>query len=562
MRAANICFSTTATSPSPICYRRVARQAPTKSILNDLCPFDHIRANTGVRGDDIGILQLLKSLRAEVIDWVDLHEANRLSYMESQFQLAQVAAGLNFAQKRLPDRERRMAFLFAASVLRDYLILHDVDWPKHGPAFTLDGAPEAAKPTPPPAEPTEQPVPQHPGLPEKPAIAVLAFENQSGEPEQEYFADGVTDEIIMALSRVDWLMVISRGSTFSYKGRTVDAKTVGKELGVHYVVEGVVRKAGDRVRVTAQLVDAQDGKQLWADRFDRHLEDIFELQDEIATAIASNIDDSLKITERDRAKRKGGQVTLWDAYQRAMWHLYKFNPEDTETARTLLSELVEKSPDFAAAHASLALVELRGMFMGEGDLNRLDELMADARRHADRAVELDEGSSVARIALSRIYAFQGKYDQAIEEANKCVALNPSSTVGYLNLAGTLLWGERADAALSAIEISLRLSPKGPLLPVKQLVKALAFYLLLDFVQAETLLRQAQTFPPLSAIARLLLAAVLIRQEREDEARATVSEALALRPEISLTIFRTAWRTLSPHYRDIVLEDLRKAGVPD
>ena len=533
-----------------------------QSILNDLCPFDHIRANTGVRGDDIGILQLLKSLRAEVINWVDTHEANRLSYMESQFQLAQVAAGLNFAQKRLPDRERRMAFLFAASVLRDYLILHDVDWPKHGPAFTLDGAPEAAKPTPPPAEPTEQPVPQHPGLPEKPAIAVLAFENQSGEPEQEYFADGVTDEIIMALSRVDWLMVISRGSTFSYKGRTVDAKTVGKELGVHYVVEGVVRKAGDRVRVTAQLVDAQDGKQLWADRFDRHLEDIFELQDEIATAIASNIDDSLKITERDRAKRKGGQVSLWDAYQQAMWHLYKFNPEDTETARTLLSDLVEKSPDFAAAHASLALVELRGTFMGEGDLDRLDELMADAHRHADRAVELDEGSSVARIALSRIYAFQGKYDQAIEEANKCVALNPSSTVEYLNLAGTLLWGERADAALSAIEISLRLSPKGPLLPVKQLVKALAFYLLLDFVQAETLLRQAQTFPPLSAIARLLLAAVLIRQEREDEARATVSEALALRPEISLTRFRTAWRTLSPHYRDIVLEDLRKAGVPD
>ena len=158
---------------------------------------------------------MLKSLRAEVINWVDTHEANRLSYMESQFQLAQVAAGLNFAQKRLPDRERRMAFLFAASVLRDYLILHDVDWPKHGPAFTLDGAPEAAKPTPPPAEPTEPPVPQHPGLPEKPAIAVLAFENQSGEPEQEYFADGVTDEIIMALSRVDWLMVISRGSTFS-----------------------------------------------------------------------------------------------------------------------------------------------------------------------------------------------------------------------------------------------------------------------------------------------------------------------------------------------------------
>ncbi len=245
-----------------------------------------------------------------------------------------------------------------------------------------------------------------------------------------------------------------------------------------------------------------------------------------------------------------------------MWSFYRLTPQDTDTARKLLTDLVDKAPDFAGAHAALAIVEQRGTFTGEIDVDRWDEVLLDAQKHANRAVALDEGSSMARIALSRIYAFQGKYDQAIEEANAGVALNPSSTLAYLNLAGTLIWGERAEAALTAIDKSLRLSPKGPLMRMKYLIKAIAFYFLDDEAQSEPLLRQAETFPPLAPIARLFLAAALVRQERYDEANAAISEALAQRPDITISRFRVAWRTLSPHYRDKILGDLQRVGVPE
>ena len=203
----------------------VRGQAPAshwQAILDELCPFDQLKSTSGLFGDDVGLIALLKSLRQEVFDWVNRHQANRLSYMESQFQLAQIAVGLNFAHKQISERQRRLAFLFAATILKHYLRLHDVDWPKYGPAFSLDGQSvpltDAADTAVSSGEEATTAL-EYPELPEQPAIAVLAFENQSDDPQQEYFADGVTDEIILELSRIDWLMVISRGSTFSYKGK-------------------------------------------------------------------------------------------------------------------------------------------------------------------------------------------------------------------------------------------------------------------------------------------------------------------------------------------------------
>ncbi|MEM7464677.1 MAG: hypothetical protein AAF362_18560, partial [Pseudomonadota bacterium] len=291
------------------------------NILEALCPYDHLKSNIGLKGDDVGLVTLLQNVRQEVFNWVDRYQTNRFSYMDSQFQLAQVAAGLNFANKRIDDRLRRYSFIYSAAALKDYIRLHNVDWPMHGPPIQLEGRP---KKPPAPSQSAEKPVSEdfaddeNPPLPEKPAIAVLALENQSGDAEQEIFADGMTDEIIMELARVDWLMVISRGSSFSYKGKSIDAKQVGKELGVHYLVQGAVRKSGNRVRVAAQLVDTLSGEQLWSDRFDRNLDDLFELQDEVARAIVANIETRLKQAEREQAKRKAGNVTLWEAFQRAM----------------------------------------------------------------------------------------------------------------------------------------------------------------------------------------------------------------------------------------------------
>lgn len=534
------------------------------SLMDHLRPFDHFKTDTGLHGDDVGHVNLLKLLRQEVSAWVDRHQTHRLSYMESQFQLAQVAAGLNFTNKRIEDHLRRRAFLYAAAVLKDYLKLHQVDWPKQGPPLRLDGlgpsSPQVVGSTP-KAVSSGGPSDGTLALPEKPAIAVLAFENQSGDPEQEYFADGITDEIITELSRVDWLMVISRGSTFTYKGQAIDAKRVGRELGVHYVVEGLVRRSGDRVRVTARLVDAQaGGRQLWAERFDREVKDVLDIQDEIAGAIVASIDSRLKQVEQEQAKQKVGNVTLWEGFQKAMWHFYKYTDPDTETAKELLSKLMKQTPTFAGAHAALALLGMRRLFWGDPD--HADERLRAAQHHAVKAVELDEGSSFARIALSRVFAFQGKYDQAIQEAEMSVILNPSSSGGYLNLAGTLLWGERVEEAMAAIDQSIRLSPKGPQLLLKTFVKGVLYYFLDDYGQAERLLRKADASHNLVPFPCLLLAAVFIRQGRPEEARSIMAEAREQLPEMTVSRLRAAWRTLAPRYRDKMLGDLARAGLPD
>ncbi len=533
------------------------------SILDVLCPFDRFQPNSGLRGDDIGLVQLLGSLRQEVFDWVDRNQTHRLSYMQSQFQLAQVAAGLNFANKQIDDDLRRRAILYAAAFLRNYLRLHNVDWPKHGPPLMLEGR---ARSTPvtdasvPSSALSDEAISEHPALPEKPAIAVLAFENQSGDPEQEYFADGVTDEIILALSRIDWLMVISRGSTFAYKAQRVDVRRVGKELGVHYVVEGAVRKSGDRVRVTAELVDAQAGEQLWADRFDRSLDDVIDLQEDVAGTIVARIDDRLKEAERDQATQKQGRMTTWDAFQRAMWHFYKFTEEDAEIAKAQLAELSGRVPGFAGVQATLALLQLRKLLFG--DTEGLDDILQEAQRHASKAVESDEKSSIARIALSRVCMFQGKYDQAIDEAHMAVSLNPSSSAAYMNLAGTLLWGARAEEAMPAIDQSIRLSPKGPLLRLKLFVKGLLYYFLDDYSKSEPLVSQAATWPTLAPLTHLVLSAVFLRQERTDDSHRELAEARALRPQLAISRLKSAWRTMSPRYRDKLLGDLERAGLPN
>lgn len=546
-----------------LAQRGKASAAHWLSVLNNLCPHDENQFKSSLRGDDIGLFEVLNEIRHQVLDWIDRNQANRLSYMTSQFELAQIAVGLNFANKPLADRERRMAFLYAASALRDYLVLHGVDWPKHGPPFAIEGQPTSS-----PAsfhageivKETGDAGHEFPTLPEKPAIAVLAFGNLSGDPDREFFADGVTDEIITDLSRVDWLMVISRGSTFTYKGQTADAKQIGRELGVHYLVEGVVRKDGERVRVTAKLIDTRDGAQLWAERYDRHLEDIFQLQEDIAAAIVASIDSILKVAERERAKKMGGKINTWEAYQKGMWHFHKFTEDQSEIARQHLSKLTSDAPEFAGAYAALALLEMRKLFMG--DPEKQDERLTQSLKKASKAVELDEDNSMARIALSRVYAFQGKYDQAIEEAEHAITLNPSSSGGYLNLAAVLFWGEHAERALQAIETSIRLSPRGPLLHVKLMLKGLVFYVLDNYGEAATLMNQADASHVLGPFTRLMLAAIYVRQDRPEEARAAIAEALTLRPGMTVSRFRDAWRTMAPRFRDKLMADMSRAGLPD
>ncbi len=201
-------------------------------------------------------------------------------------------------------------------------------------------------------------------LPDKPSIAVLPFDNMSGDPEQEYFSDGVVEDIITALSGFRSIFVIARNSSFAYKGIAKDVTSIGIELGVRYVLEGSVRKSATRVRITAQLIEASSGVHLWAKRYDRILEDVFELQDEITETIVAAIEPELELAERERAHRKSaGDLDAWEKYQRGMWHAYKFNGEDAQRAETFFSAALESNPDYAPALAGLAWLDFLGVLL-------------------------------------------------------------------------------------------------------------------------------------------------------------------------------------------------------
>ncbi|MEM7122978.1 MAG: hypothetical protein AAF563_16985 [Pseudomonadota bacterium] len=544
--------------------RRNANSLHWQAILDQLCPFDHMRTGSSPRSEDIGLLDILRSLRQEVFDWVDRNHAHRLSNMESQFQLAQVAVGLTMANRQVAERDRRLAVLYAAAILKDYLVLNDVVWPKHGPDFSLDEK-APSSPTPslaasPVTEPSGVWSVDHPTKPEKPSVAVLAFENHSGDPQLVYVADGIAEQIIEELVRIDWLMVVARASTFAYKGQTIDARTVGKELGVNYVVDGVIRRSGDQIKVTVELIDTRDGRQLWTEHYYSQLDESPSVQDDMVAAIVGKIDAKLKSCERERAERKRGAVGLWDMFQRGMWHFHRITEDNSQIARQHLSNVVKLAPTFAGAHAALALLETRRIYFAEPD--ELERHLAFAFKHAVKAVELDGNSSIARMALSRAYAFQGNQEQAIEEAEMATALNPSSSNACLNLAGTLLWTGHAEEALPAINKAIRLSPLDPLMQVKIFVKGFILYLLNDDSEAEKTVGEAEISASLAPFVHLILSAILVRQEKFDEARAAIATVSELKPQLTLAQLRSSWHTLAPRYRDKLLSDIEAAGLTD
>ena len=533
------------------------------ALLDHLSMFNRQDGMVGLYGADVGDIELVRTMRQEVVGWVDRHESNRLSYMESQYLLARIAAGLNFANKRLSDEERRRAFLYAAFNLKDYLKLNTVDWPKHGSMFGL-----ADNLQPAPAglvsisdeEIRAIDETANPPLPDKPAIAVLAFENRSGDPSQEYFADGMTEEVITELSRVDWLMVIASTSTFSYKGKAIDVKEIGKQLGVHYVVQGSVRRSEDRVRISVQLTDADANQNIWAERYDRSLEDIFALQEEIASTITRHVDWELKTVERDRAQRKRTNLSAWDKFQQAMWHAHSFTDEGTETAKSLLKGTLELSPGFASCHAVLAVLECRKVFYGETDDPEAN--LKRALAHATKAVSLEEGNSLARLSLGRVYIHLGRFEEAIAECEAAIASNPSFAVAYYTLAGALMYNGRAADALPILEMSVRLSPHGPFEAAKLVAGGLCHYFLGDLAKAEKDARQAGRGRIVGPFGRLLLAATLARQGRLDEARQAAAEVQEIRSDMTLSRFHQAWSVMDKDYMEMLSEDLRKAGLPE
>jgi TolB-like protein len=391
-------------------------------------------------------------------------------------------------------------------------------------------------------------------LPDKPSIAVLPFQNMSGDPEQEYFADGMVEEIITALSRIRWLFVIARHSTFTYKDQTVDVKQVGRELGVRYVLEGSVRKAGTQVRIIAQLIDAPTGTHLWADRFDGSLEDVFELQDKIAVSVAGIIEPALQAAEMRRsAARPTNDLTAYDLYLRALATVYPVTKERIVDALGLLEQAIAIDRHYGPALSLAAMCHMRLVIDGWTDAPETTRRKGiDLARQALQVAQNDPG--ILAYAAPVLAYFGEDIGAMIGLIDRALAFNPSFALGWY-LSGTIrLWAGQVDLAIEHIETSARLSPRERVgLPLFALGMAYFFKRRFDEA-ASKLLLSIQDHPGLSNPYRFL-AACYAQMGRLDEARAIVARLRTITPVVvpNSTPFR------NPEDRELFLSGLRLAA---
>jgi adenylate cyclase len=401
-------------------------------------------------------------------------------------------------------------------------------------------------------------------LPEKPSIAVLPFQNMSGDPEQEYFADGIAEDVITLLSKSRGLFVIARNSTFTYKGRALDVKAVGRELGVRYVLEGSVRKAANRVRVTAQLIEAATGGHLWAERYDRDLTDIFAVQDEITASVSAAILPTMERSERERAARKPpDSLDAWECYHRGMWHFAKIEAAENALARSFFDRATALDPEFACAHAAISFAfAFDAVLFFPFPLSERAEIVSRAGEHARRSIVLDPAEAVGHCALAVVLLLMGRHAEAMTEADLAVSLDPNSAWAYGTQGNARAWGGRPREAVEPIKTAMRLSPFDPLMSFWQHFLARAYYWMGEYQEALVVARQVcQTYPNFQSAYRTLVAA-LGQTEQTNEARTVTAEALERFGENFRAAFLTRQAENRPEDQDHLIEGYRKAGVID
>jgi adenylate cyclase len=398
-------------------------------------------------------------------------------------------------------------------------------------------------------------------LPDKPSIAVLPFDNMSGDPEQEYFSDGISEDLITELSRFRSLFVIARNSSFTYKGHAIDVHLIAAQLGVRYILEGSVRKAGSRIRVTAQLIDAPTRKHVWAERYDRELDDIFELQDEITRTIVAAIEPELGGVERDRAHRTPpDNLDAWGLYQRGLWHVYRFTAKDNAKARALFERATVADPNFALAFAGLSFTYFSNAFLGyDRDRDRYRDMALEAAR---RSVALDDRDEAARLALGRAYLIRGEHDRAIAEFETVIELNPNYAQAHYNLGWALLLAGRHEEALPCLGKAERLSPHDPLLFAFCIMSSLALYHIGDFDRALEEARRSSRQSNAHANSRAVVVAILGRLGQVEEARSELALLLAERPDYTRHEFVASFPYRRPEDMSWLLEGLAAAGMPE
>ena len=400
--------------------------------------------------------------------------------------------------------------------------------------------------------------PAEPAMLDKPSIAVLAFNNMSGDPEQEYFSDGISEDIITDLSKLSELHVIARNSTFTYKGKPVDVKQVGRELGVRYVLEGSVRKAGNRVRVTGQLIDATSGAHIWADRFDRDLTDIFAVQDELTQVIISALKVKLTPEKKDRLVRKNtiDQAT-YDLFLRGRELAWLNTRSGNIEARNLLGRAILINPDFGAAHAFIGFTHVNDYVNGWVEVP--EQSLETGLEVAMRAVQLDEADPQGHYVLAVAFFFHREHDRALTEARRSVALAPNFAQGHHTIARVLTFSGDPAGAINRLDAYMRLDPLYPDMALHFLAEAQ--FSLGQFDEAVTTLKQRLGRNPNSATSLALLASCYGHLGRIDEARAAWAEAMKIAPNFSIERQRRVLPYKNPEDFERRVEGMRKAGIP-
>jgi adenylate cyclase len=396
-------------------------------------------------------------------------------------------------------------------------------------------------------------------LPDSPSVAVLPFTNMSDDPEQEYFSDGMTDDLITDLSRLPGLLVIARHSVFAYKGKPVNMKKVSQELGVRYVLEGSVRKAGDQVRINAQLIDATSGYHLWAERYDRDLKDIFALQDEIMQKIVRALEIKLTKEEQERFRLAPTEnLEAYDYFLRGWGYFWHLSQKEMVQARQMFEKAVQLDPKYAGAHAGLSTSYLNE-FLHQWD-PRLQTL-EQAFELAQKAVALDDSSALAHHALGVVYPIKKQPDLAIAALERAIALDPNYANAYAMLADTLSWAGRPGEAINLIKKAMRLNPHYEQYQAWY-VYCLGFSYRFagQYEEAVTTLKRAIFLNPTFWPSYIHLAVIYSEQGREEEARAAAAEVLRINPNFSLELGRQTWPYKDPARLERDMVALRKAGL--
>src|SRR5262245_34461045 len=394
---------------------------------------------------------------------------------------------------------------------------------------------------------------------DRPSIAVLPFANLSGDPEQEYFADGISEDIITGLSKLRWFFVIARNSSFAYKGKAVDVKRAARELGVRYVLEGSVRKGGNRVRITAQLVDAATGNHIWADRYDGELTDVFALQDEITKKVVAAIEPKLLEAEGIRSQNRSSEdLGAWDMVMHANSLFWRLTKPEREAAGAMLKSAVERYPDYAPAHSMLAFMMLVSGNVSWSAMGR-EAQVKDAEALATRAAELDDSDPWAHLALGYAAFTRRQTNVAAAEFQSALALNPNFAAAHGYLGWALAFDGRSDQAIPHLEEAIRMSPHDPQNAIFNTGLAVAHYLAGRYSEAIGFGRKAVQQRTAFTGGHRIYCASLAQAGQLEDARAELERLRELQPDISIAWIEK-YGPYTPGPMAQFLEGMRKAGL--